>query len=339
MKYLLGIVTAAVCLAAGPDTGRQIREEIARLERTLSERPITDARLAPMAPRVTESLTGARSALDAGRTWLALERLGAAVDLLEGLRAAGASGAAFEKAWAEASAKTSAISREIRGAGASAPAAVSAIREAAIGRTGPLLDGARGFAMSTTPDDGLFYTGQAVGEAEFARFAAGLKAVRTGRPWRARSMLPELVAIQEKANRAFVPPKSIDQHPRFIALNSAIKLARELDAARQYHGALYQYLEAVRHFAMLEQAPVDAPAQAKLRETLRAATQDDSIATLFVQRALAWAEHGEADEWRGAAAIVGHVLPAYDAAMKGAPAMTRSKGKTVEVTLVRWPYT
>jgi hypothetical protein len=335
MKVLLGMVTAAVCLAAGPDTGRQIRDEIARLERSLAERPITNAGLVGMVPRVTESLKSAASALDAGRTWLALERLGQAVNSLEGLRAASAPGADFEKSWADAAAQVSAIAKEIRG---SAPPAALAMRETAIGRAGPLLEGARGFAAATGPSDGLYYIGQAVGEAEFARFLAGLSLDR-GRAWRARSMLPELMAIQQKANLAFVPPKSIDLHPRFIALNSAIKLARELDAAKSYHGALYQYLEAVRQYGMLDQPPVEGAEQAKVREQLQAASKAESISALFIERALGWAEHGDPDEWRAAAVIAGQVLPAYAAAMKGAPALTRSKGRTVEVTLVRWPYT
>jgi len=152
-------------------------------------------------------------------------------------------------------------------------------------------------------------------------------------------MLPELVAIQQKASAAFVPPKSIEQHPRFITLNSAIKLARDLDAAKAYHGALYQYLEAVRQFGMLDQPPVDAAGQAQVREQLRTASRADSMAAVFVERALGWAEHGEPDEWRAAAVIAAQVLPAYATALKGAPALRQSKGKTVEVTLVRWPYT
>ena len=75
------------------------------------------------------------------------------------------------------------------------------------------------------------------------------------------SILPELLALQQKANAAFQPPRSIDLHPRFIALNSTIKLARELDASKSYAGALYQYLEAARHYGMLFMPSVDAAQQ------------------------------------------------------------------------------
>src|SRR5438309_900221 len=80
----------------------------------------------------------------------------------------------------------------------------------------------------------IFYLGEAQGEAEFARFCAGLNLPRKGRAIALRSLLPELLALQEKTNAAFQPPRSIDQHPRFIALNSTLKLARELDAAKLY---------------------------------------------------------------------------------------------------------
>lgn len=343
MKYLPGILLAAVCLAAAPDAGRQIRDEIQRLERSLEARPITDPRLKDMAPQVSSTLKSATAALDLGRSWLALERLGQAAGMLEGLRAAGGDGAGFEQAWKDANTRVAAIAREIRGAGRDAPAAVKAIRETSLARTGPLLEGARGFAVATGPADGLFYLGQATGEAEFAKFSAGIKAAREGRAWNARSMLPELVALQEKANAAFKPPKSIDLHPRFISLNSALKLARELDAAKSYHGALYQYLEAVRQYGMLDQAPIAEADRPRVRESLKGGKgrsgHDDSIANLFVERGLAWAESGQPDEWRAVAVIGSQVLPAYHAAMKGAPAAPRSSGKTVEVTLVRWPYT
>jgi hypothetical protein len=339
MRGLIWILAAIPCFAASPDADRQVREEIDRLERALAARPITDARLTGMTPRVVDGLRSAKSALDGGRTYLALERLGQAMDTLEGLWAAGAANAVFEKAWADGDARVKAVARTTR----TAPAAVIALRETAIGRTAPLLDGARGFALATAPADGLFYIGEAIGQAEFAKFCAGLKAAPAGRAWRARSMLPELIAMQEKANAAFKPPKSIELHARFISLNSAIKLARELDAAKSYHGALYQYLEAVRQYGMLDQAAIAETDKTRMRQALSSAGgrvgYDDSIATLFVERALAWAEHGEPDEWRAAQVIVSQVLPAYRKAVEGAPAAPRSTGKTVEVTLVRWPYT
>jgi hypothetical protein len=321
MRLLLGVIAGA-CFAAGPDPGRQIRDEIARVEKASSD------------ARVRDMLKGASGALDAGRTWLALERLAQAMDFAAGVRASEAPEGLFEERWKAADAEVRTVDRRpIAG-----PAAVQALREVALARTAPLLDGARGFAAATGPKDGLFYLGQAIGEADFARFLSRLP-LDSERRWKPRSMLTELMAIQEKANAAFRPPASIDQHPRFIALNSAIKFGRELDGARSYHGALLQYLESVRQFGMLDRAPVAEGERAKVLARLKAVKPEESIAALLAQRGLAWAEHGDPDEWRAAAVIGEQVLPAYAAAMKGPARMTRQSGKTVEVTLVRWPYT
>jgi hypothetical protein len=160
-----------------------------------------------------------------------------------------------------------------------------------------------------------------------------------------------LRSLQEKTNAAFQPPKSIDLHSRFIALNSQIKLAEELDSSRFYAGALYAYLEAVRHYGMLDASALDAAAQSQFKKELAtasrklaAASDDNSIAQLFLERAASYTTHSDgstptADEWRGARVILDQVLPAYYAAQKPATLLDHASGKTVDITLVRWPYT
>jgi hypothetical protein len=244
------------------------------------------------------------------------------------------------------------LSREVQAQKwSTAPAALRALSETSLGRSVPLLDGGRGFAMANGPADGLFYVGEARGQAEFARFCGSLPLIRKQPGWQARSLLPELLALQSKADAAFRPPRSIEQHPRFIALNSALKLARELDSAKSYYGALYQYLDAIRHYGMLDPALPDASRQAELKSAIAAeqsrltsSTRDDSILQLFLERAAAQAAHADGsapslDEWRSAEAIVTEVLPAYTAALKPASASEQVGGKTIDVTLVRWPYT
>jgi hypothetical protein len=307
-----------------------------------------------------EGLKGAADALGAGWIYLSLERLGQAAGTLQGVRLAidrddavkSGGMAGFEAEWGKVNAGLSAIEQEAQGKNwAGVPAAVRALSETARVRIAPLMEGSRGFAVATGPGDGLFYMGQAVGEAEFARFCARAGLARKGRAFPLRPLLAELAALQEKTNAAFQPPKSIDLHPRFIALNSALKTARELDAARFYAGALYQYLEAVRHYGMLDAVEPDDAAKAALKQTvaalrrkLEASKDDDSIAQLFAERAASQVAHvdGSApskDEWRSARTIVEQVLPAYYAACKPAAGTHGTPGKTVEITLVRWPYT
>ena len=128
-------------------------------------------------------------------------------------------------------------------------------------------------------------------------------------------------------------------------------VAEELDSQKFYAGALYQYLEATRHFAMLDAPPLDEVRQSALKADLAAARkrllsskQDDSLAQLFLERAESQTVHADGsapspDEWRSSRVILDQVLPAYFAARKPAFPLRQPSRKTVDITLVRWPYT
>ncbi len=354
--FLLGTIGS---IAAGQNPA-QVKAEITRLQQSRKEKPITDKNFADLANSVGDELRAATEALDAGHLYLSVEKLGHAEDLLRGARR-GSDRAlmekggldAFQAEWGKVSVRLAALDKEARAHDwGRTPLAIRALAESADVKATPLLEGGLGFATSTGPAEGIFYVGQAEGEADFASFCWSLKAAGNKAPaFTLRSMLPELQRLQEKTNAAFQPPKSIDLHPRFIALNSTIKLAEELDASRFYAGALYVYLEAVRHYGMLEARPLDADQKARLVrqlplewKKLASSASDDSIAQLFVERAESYSAHGDGsapteDEWRGAQVIVDQVLPAYFAALKPAAPVERTAGTTVDITLVRWPYT
>jgi hypothetical protein len=194
--------------------------------------------------------------------------------------------------------------------------------------------------------------GQARGEAAFAELCSSLPLEGTEKRYPLRTMLPELQRLQDKATAAFVPPRSIELHDRFIALNSTLKAAFELDAAQAYAGSAYQYLEAVRHCAMLDTPKLDGPAQAALAQDLAAARakidaskRDESLARIFLERAASQvAPHRDgsaptADEWRSARVILDQVMPAYFAARMPVTVPKGMSARTVRMTLVRWPYT
>lgn len=356
---MLALVAILAAPAAGQDAASQIRSEIQRMQRSLKEQPLTGSDFGDAASTIEGLLKAADGALGAGQLYLSLEKLGQASDFLQGVRTnidradAVKSGLpAFELEWNNVSRKLGALDQEFRGINWShAPAALRAISETAHARTIPRLDGGRGFAVATQPKDGLLYLGEAQAQAEFARFCASLSVPRPAGAFPLRSILPELQALQTKTNAAFQPPRSIDLHSRFIALNSVLKLARELDAAKSYTGALYQYLEAVRNYGMLDEPPLDAARRpalqasvALLHKNLAASRYDDSIAQILVQRAESQMMHADGseptpDEWRSAKVIAEQVLPAYFAARKPASHVTQATPKNVEVTLVRWPYT
>ncbi len=356
---------ALICIGALPsfasaqDPKVQISAEIERLQQSLRATSVSDPDFSSLGSEIGRLLKEAADALNSGKPYLSLEKLLQAEDFLQGLRvveeksAAVKSGLpAFEAEWESASKYLTALNQETRQRDWNgAPVALQALSETAQGRSVPLLDGSRGFATSTKPKDGLFYMGQAQGNAVFGKLASALSLSRNSLSFPLRSYLPELQKLQQKTNAAFKPPRSIELHTRFIALNSTLKLAGELDAQKFYAGALYQYLEATRHFAMLDAPPLDAAQQsawkadlATARKNLASSKQDDSLAQLFLERAESQAVHGDrsapsADEWRSARVILDQVLPAYFAARKPASPLQQASGRTVNLTLVRWPYT
>jgi hypothetical protein len=344
--------------AGGPDTAAHVRAEIERLRQSLKDHPLSGAEREQLAPACDAALRTSAEALDAGRLYLSLEAIGRATELIEGARFVAATATAsqalpaFEAEWREASEALTAVDRSPDSRSwRRSRAAVRALSESAAGRIVPLLEGARGFAVATKPADGRFYIGQARGVAGFADFCASLEFQQKLARYPLRSMLPELHRLQEKTTAAFQPPRSIEQHARFIALNSSLKLGFELDAAQSYAGSAYQYLEAVRHFGMLEAPPLDGPGQAGLkadldaaRARLAASERDDSLAQIFLERAASQIAHADgsepsADEWRSARVILDQVLPAYSAARLPATPGEATTRRALRMTLVRWPYT
>jgi hypothetical protein len=355
----LSLFGALPFLASAQDPKPQIKAEIERLQRSLKEKPVSDPDFASVNSGVDDALKAAAAALDSGKLYLSLEMLLRAEDLLQGARvleekseAVKSGFPAFEAEWEKASKNLAALDQEARQRNwARSPLALQALSESAQGKSIPLLEGSRGFATSTKPRDGLFYIGQAQGNAAFAKFTSAISLARSPAHFPLRSYLPELQKLQEKTNAAFKPPRSIELHPRFIALNSTLKLAEELDAQKFYAGALFEYLEATRHFGMLDAPPLDEAHQSALKSDIAAARkkyaaskQDDSVAQLFLERAESQIAHPDgsapsADEWRSARLILDQVLPAYNAARKPASPLQQVSGKTVDITLVRWPYT
>jgi hypothetical protein len=356
-------IAAAVMLlalpAAGQDAASQIRGEAERLQHALKDKPISNPVFPNASTTIGNGLKEVIQGESAGRLYISLEKMGQMTDFLYGVRATADKAEAvkpglpaYEAEWEKVSSSVTAIDQPAREKNWNdSRVAVRALSETAQGMTVPLLEGARGFAVSMQPKDGLFNLGQAQGQAEFAAFCATLHLPRQAAPYPLRSLLPEIETVQEKANDAFQPPRSIDLHGLFMSLNSALKQARELDATKSYGGALYQYLYAVGFYGMLDAGPLDSSQQAALKSALAAARhkldaspRDDSIAQLFLEKAESQVAHFDgsapsADDWRIAKVVVDQVLPAYFALDKPLAAAQRAPGKSIDITLVRWPYT
>jgi hypothetical protein len=356
----LAILIISLCSqATAQDASSEIKAEIERLQQSLKDKPISNPDLPEIGTMLSDGLKTASAALATGHVYMALEQLSRTEDLLYGVRtisekaeAVKSGMPAYEAEWEKASLELASIDKKARARNWShTSVGAQALAELAQGRALPLLEGSRGFAMANGPKDGLLYMGESQGQTTFAGFVYQLSLPRKNARPPLRSLLPELMALQEKTNAAFQPPKSIDMHPRFIALNSTIKTAGELDASKSYAGAMYQYLDAVRHYSMLDPAVPDAAKQSELRSKLaqelkktEASKQDDSILQILLERGAGWLNKPDGaapadDEWRAVRAIVEQVTPAYYAALKPAAAPQLHAGKTATLTLVRWPYT
>jgi hypothetical protein len=354
IAVVCGFLTAS---AAAQDAAARVKIKSEQLQTSLGAIPASFPGASDIKSQLSKQLQASRDALRAGRLYVSLEDLASASDTLQGMREVGSRLEAvktteFEAEWGEASTELTALDQKLRGTKwDNAPAAIRALAETAQGKMIPLLEGGRGFATASGPEAGLFYVGQARGEADFAEFCAALKVSRTSAPLPLRSLTSELQKLQAKTNDAFQPPRSIDLHSRFIVLNSALKLAQELDADGLYAGALYEYLVATLQYGLLDAPAVGAARQSNLPAAIAAARakiessgRDDSIAELFLERAEseinpASGSRPTPDDWRSADLILSRVLPAYAAALQTPASTAPASAKHVEITLVRWPYT
>lgn len=305
-------------------------------------------------------LSDAQAALNARYEYLALEDLGKGRENLQAVKymndreqIAGRDLDAFDQEWKRvhtevAAHENNAGSRVWGGK----PAILRALSESAAARTEPLLQGARAFSKVTDIPSSLYYLGEAKSAADFANFCYSLDFPVHGAPLALQSLAGELDALQARVNAAFQPPRSIEKHPQFIRLNASLKLAKELNAAGLYAGALYQYLDAVEWVKAIELPDPDTRSRTQLRsrfdaaeEQLKTSGRDDSIAELFLQKArflLSVQEGPEptSENWRLVESLVYEVLPTYVSTVSrtAIPAVSAAKAST-RVTLVRWPYT
>jgi hypothetical protein len=325
----------------------------------LKDKPLSSPDIPNASTTINNGLNEVIQAQSEGKLYPSLEKLGQMTDFLYGVRAltdkadAVKSGLpAYEEVWEKTSSNVTAIDRQANDKSwDTVGVVIRALSETAQNQTVPLMEGARGFAISNKPKDGLFNLGEAEGQAQFAAFCSTLNFPRKGTAYPLRTLLPEIENLQEQATAAFKPPRSIDLHTLFMSLNSAIKQARELDATKHYAGALFQYLYGVGYYGMLDTPVLDVSQQSTVKSALTAARQkldasprDESIAQFFLEKAESQIAHVDgsapaADEWRMAKVVVDQVLPTYFAMDKPLAARERASGKTVDITLVRWPYT
>jgi hypothetical protein len=236
------------------------------------------------------------------------------------------------------------------------PALARALGEAALHQVRVYYDASLEYGRSTTPDSGLFYLGAAQAQAEFVKLARELGPQASLTPLgdapALRPLGAELDALERELLSAYRPPASVEQHPQFIAASSAVKMARELDAAGLRYGALLRYLQAILRFAAVRgpdpslsppaaDPPFDRSAFARKREALgaRLSGRDHSLGRVFLEVADAELAAEPVAGAATATAVVDDVLPRYFAALGPPPPPVERPEPLATVTLVRWPYT
>ena len=351
------VVLVIASIAVAQTNNSQVKAKVEQLRQFAAAQPPEDENWKELKPGVERYLMLADEALKAGRLYFAIEELGKANEYAaayefakQGPEALTMSG--FESQWKKSSVQLAALDREAKQRKwTGVPIAVRALAESAQGQGPTLVEASRAYATVTNAEAGYFYLGQATADEEFARFVHGLGVKSKNAGFVPRSILPEIQKLQDKINAAFVPPRSIEKHKDFIRLNSTLKLAGELDAAQLYAGALYQYMQSVIQFELLDAKDVDASQQGALREQIAAARKkvegskgDDSLAQMFVERAetlIASKSGKEAspEEWKNAAVVMNAAIPAYYDVVSSHAKLPQQQKDAVTVTLVRWPYT
>jgi hypothetical protein len=366
----LGLLFALVSAAIGQDAAAKIKNQIDHLQQALESKPVSNSEWKDAKPDITDSLKQANQALRAGRLYLSLEELADAWSSFgatesetqksqEELLKGGLPGvdSELQKMRLEVSAIEKRIGLQNWD---TVPVAVRAMAERAQGRSGPLLEGGRGFAhlpdtekraVSDNYTSALFYAGKGRAQAEFNDFCHSLnlplKTAPLPLPLPLHSVSNELRQLQDRVAAAYQPPRSVKHNSDFIHLNSTLKLASELDAAKMYAGALYQYLDAMQEFTALDVAAPTVAKRLRLRKSLHeirtqldSSRQDESLAQLYLERVEAGLMNSpSADDWVTAEIIVEQVLPAYFVATKAVPPSDHLAPAEITITLVRWPFT
>jgi hypothetical protein len=227
------------------------------------------------------------------------------------------------------------------------PAAVRAEGEAAVPQIRNYYETTLEYGRATTPWSGYFYLGVAQAQAEFVSFCRTLSVRTELKAPAIRAITAELDALESDLLKAYRPPASIDRHPEFITASSALKEARELDAAGLRYGALLRYLQAAMRVYPLRPEAATPDLQslpsrlAAIESRLLAGGVDHSIGRLYLETAQANNGTGGSPGANPvfAEAIVRDVLPRYFAALAPAAPQAKKPAPSVTVTLVRWPYT
>jgi hypothetical protein len=337
----------------------QVEREISKTSKALESVTSSSDEWKQFKPDLANLLARARQAAEAGRLYSALELLGAARVNLAGAQtlfgnphADKLSMGEFKAQWTRVGLDLTPLEQRYNsGNWATQPVGLRALAESEEIRTRVFYDSSQGFATATEPRDGLFYMGQSTAAIEYALFCQSLD-LKGGLPAPPlHSMAAEIRNLQDQILAVYKPPRSVDQHPQFIQINSALKEAGDLEAAHLYAGALFKYLDSLQGFSTLDASKPGVEKADELRkeltqarDKLAAAKLDHSIAEIFLQRAEGGLDASKPKDvyavgLQKAQVVLERVIPAYFTTLAKNNEPPPPPSKAITVTLVRWPYT
>lgn len=317
--FLLAALVISASVVRAQTAAEQIGAESARLRQLLPTLKLSDDQVSAYTTSINliDSAVGSRNLYQAmnylQRTRVELmthEYLKAHADIeKQGLTA-------FESEWSRVGKELAAREKSLAAKrNPQLPAAVRALVEASLTQVQPYYQSGRLYGQNTTINAGLYYIGLAPANLDFAVFCQQLKFDLPKTSPKLKSISVQIEALEQTAIKAFQDPNNASKQRSFILINSALKMARELDAEKRYAGSLKCYLDALMEYGLVDAATPDAQgavaikSQAEaMRSKLTAANSDETIGLTFLEMALA--AQSEAALKR-AAVIVDKVLPGY----------------------------
>lgn len=318
------ISTSVVCLAQ--DAAKQISVAAGEIEKQLAALKVSD----DLKQQCTKDVADARANLKQGRLYLSLYTLRtcqlelASLAYAESKADLANKGAeAFDAEWRQlGTALTEKENTLAVKPSTPTPAIVTALADISRVQARPYYQSGRLFALNSNMSEGIYYTGRAPANLDFAIFCRTLRFPKPKEALQARSVEPELKKLETTALRTYKSADVSSLQGQYNRLNSNLKVAGELNTASMFEGALLKYLESKLYFGMLiTAAEKEDVAHLQLRSKevsnlLKSDKVDHSIGLLFSEMADAAlnptdsAQLTEAQVKRGVV-ILNIVLPAY----------------------------
>src|SRR4051812_23866720 len=328
------VIAAALLLTSAQAPPSDIASTLARTRADVSASVPSEQQDA-----FTARLDRAESSAKAGRGYLALYLVESPFEAASAFAFARSAGVTTLDAFVATWTSLGAPARQPPPRGAR-PAIVDALASVAEGRAAATYRASRPYAQDSGVDAGLYYLGESRALVAFAAHARTLGWPTPPPRPALRSIAREIAALDAEMTAKY-ETMARTEHPTYISASAALKQARSLDEAREYPGALFEYLLSRYLFAAVRGPAAREATTERIAEARQGlgTTVDHSIADLFLQLADEGVSGNVPAQRRGAAAALDDVLPAYVAALAPAAITAPAPAATVTITLVRWPFT